>query len=91
MIIFRVNVYINRGGVTVKSLQEPKLVATWGDLNRFLGFAFLIVGIVTAALDKTFGGFAPFVWFLPAIFFFIIVVCTEIVLFRLSWEGKKEK
>ena len=75
------------------SLQDnPKLVATWGDLNRFLGFAFLIVGIVTAALDKTFGGFAPFVWFLPAIFFFfMIVVCTEVVLLRISLESKKEK
>ena len=65
--------------------------ALWGDLNRYLGFAFLIAGIVTAALDVTFGGFAPIFWFLLAIFSFIIVICTEIVILRKSLESKKEK
>ena len=71
--------------------KEARLVARGGDLMRYLGFALLIVGIVTAALDKTFGGFAPFLWFLLAIFFFIIVVCSEVVQLRLFLQSTKEK
>jgi hypothetical protein len=63
----------------------------WGNFNRLLGFALLITGIVTAALDVTFGGFAPIFWFLLAIFCFIIVVCTEIVILRKSLDSRREK
>jgi len=73
----------NKGGVAMEAL--------WGNFNRYLGFTLLIVGIVTAALDVTFGGFAPIFWFLLAIFSFIIVICTEIVILRKSLESKKEK
>ena len=66
-----------------------RLTTLWGNLMRYLGFACLIVGIVTAALDVTFGGFAPIYWFLLAIFCFIIVVCTEIHLTRVFLENKK--
>ena len=65
------------------------LTTLWGNLMRFLGFAVLIVGIVTAALDVTLGGFAPIYWFLLAIFCFIIVVCTEVVQLRMLLESKK--
>jgi hypothetical protein len=71
--------------------KEAKLVARGGDLMRYLGFALLIVGIVTAALDKTFGDFAPFLWFLLAIFCFIIVVCSEVVRPRLYLQSTKQK
>ena len=76
------------GGVTMVGRTT---VALWGDFCRYLGFALLIVGIVTAALDKTFGGFTPILWFLLAIFCFIIVVCTEVRLTRMFLESKKEK
>ena len=56
-----------------------------------LGFACLIVGIVTAAMDKAFGGFTPILWFLVAIFCFVIVVCTEVALLRAFTEGKKDR
>ena len=65
--------------------------ALWGDFNRYLGFALLITGIVTASLDVTFGGFAPIFWFLLAIFCFIIVICTELVQLRMGLDSKKEK
>jgi uncharacterized membrane protein len=67
------------------------LTALWGNLMRLLGFACLIVGIVTAAMDKAFGGFMPILWFLLAIFCFVIVVCTEVALLRASTEGKKDR
>lgn len=76
-------VYYEYGGGT--------MVARWGDLNRYLAFASLLVGIVTAALDRTFGGFAPVHWFLLAIFAFLIVICTEVVQLRLFFESRQEK
>ena len=68
-----------------------KLTALWGNLMRFLGLACLIVGIVTAAMGKAFGGFAPIVWFLIAIFCMVTMVCTEVALTRDLLENKKEK
>ncbi len=72
-------------------MESLSLVSKWGNLNRYLGLASLIVGIVTAALDVTFGGFVPILWFLIAILAFIIVVCTEVVQLRLLLESKKDK
>jgi uncharacterized membrane protein len=68
-----------------------KLTRPWGSFMRFLGLACLIVGIVTAAMDKAFGGFTPIVWFLIAIFCMVTVVCTEVALTRDFLESKKEK
>jgi len=68
-----------------------RLIALWGDLWRYIGLATLIVGIVTAAIDKSFAGFTPVLWFLIAIFSFIIVVCTEVALTRAFLESTKEK
>jgi uncharacterized membrane protein len=68
-----------------------KLTALWGNFMRFLGLACLIVGIVTAAMAKAFGGFTPIVWFLIAIFCMVTVVCTEVALTRDFLESKKEK
>jgi uncharacterized membrane protein len=68
-----------------------KLTALWGNFMRFLGLACLIVGIVTAAMGKAFGGFTPIVWFLIAIFCMVTVVCTEVALTRDFLESKKEK
>ena len=85
---------VNKEGITKASLPQKsgsQLVALWGDFMRYLGFATLIGGIVTAVLDKSFGGFVPLYWFLLAIFFFIIVVCTEVALTRLFLESKKGK
>jgi len=56
---------------------------------RLLGIAILIVGIVTAALNVTFGGFAPILWFLLAIVVFMIVICTEVLRIADFLESKK--
>lgn len=76
--------------VSITEAAGARLTSLWGNLWRWIGFVTLVVGIVTAALDKSFGGFTPVVWFLIAIFSFLIVICTEIVLTRLALE-KKEK
>lgn len=59
-------------------------VANAGNFSRCLALALLIVGIVTAAMDKTFGGFTPLYWFLLAVFWIIIVVGIEVALLRLD-------
>jgi uncharacterized membrane protein YiaA len=61
-----------------------KFVVNAANSSRVLALVFMIVGIITAALDKTFGGFTPLCWFLLAIFWFIIVACTEVALLRLD-------
>ncbi len=71
--------------------DNSRLTALWGNLMRYIGFATLIVGIITAAMNKSFGGFTPILWFLIAIFCFVSVVCTEVVLTRVFLESKKEK
>ena len=68
-----------------------KLTAAWGSFMRFLGLACLTVGVVTAAMDKAFGGFTPTVWLLIAVFCMVTVVCTEVALTRDFLESKKEK
>ena len=68
-----------------------KITALWGNLMRCLSLACLIVGIVTAAIDKAFGGFTPIIWFLIAIFCMVTVVCTEVALTRDYLQSKKDK
>ena len=51
--------------------------------------AMLIVGIVTAALDATFGGFTPIIWFLIAFVAILIIICTEVTQIREFLESKK--
>ena len=43
---------------------------------RILGFAFCIVGILTAAYEKSFSGFMLFMWFIMAICAFRGVLYT---------------
>ena len=61
-----------------------KFVVNAANFSRILALVLLIVGIITAALEKTFGGFTPVIWFLLAIFWVIIVACTEVALLRLD-------
>ncbi len=67
------------------------LTVLWGNLMRYLALACLIVGIVTAAMDKVFGGFTPIIWFLIAIFCMVTVTCTEVHLTKEFLESKREK
>ena len=56
---------------------------------RVLAIVLLIVGIVTAALNATFGGFAPILWFLLAIALLIIITCGEVLRIADFLESKK--
>lgn len=56
---------------------------------RVLVIVFLIVGIVTAALDTTFGGFTPILWFLLSLVTLLIAVCNEVLRIADFLESKK--
>jgi hypothetical protein len=59
------------------------------DFPRVLAVVLAVVGIVTAALNATFGGFTPIMWFLLAIIDLIIITCHEVMTIRISLENKK--
>ena len=59
------------------------------NLLEWLVVALLIVGIVTAALNVTFGGFMPMLWFLLALVAVLIIICSEVTMIREFLESKK--
>ena len=56
---------------------------------RYLAIVLVIVGIVTAALDKTFGGFTPIMWFILALIDLLIITCHEIMTIRIFLQSRK--
>ncbi len=59
------------------------------DILEWLVVTFLIVGIVTAALNLTFGGFTPIMWFVLALWAVLVIICSEITVIREFLENKK--
>ncbi len=58
-------------------------------IPRCLVVVLLIVGIVTAALNATFGGFTPIMWFLLALAILLIITCGEVLRIADFLESKK--
>ena len=67
-----------------------KIQSSW-DIGRYLVVVLAIVGIVTAALNATFGGFTPIMWFLLALIVLIIITCHEVLTIREWLENKNKK
>ena len=65
-----------------------KVQSRW-DIGRYLVVVLAIVGIVTAALNVTFGGFTPIMWFLLALIVLLIITCHEVLVIRVFLENKK--
>ena len=59
------------------------------DILEWLVVTFLIIGIVTAALNLTFGGFTPVMWFLLVFVSILIIICSEVTMIREFLEKKK--
>jgi hypothetical protein len=47
-----------------------------------------IVGVVTAALNATFAGFTPIIWFLISGLALILIICAEVTQIREFLEKK---
>jgi uncharacterized membrane protein len=61
------------------------------DIGRFLVVVLTIVGVVTAALNLTFGGFTPIIWFLLALIVLLILTCHEVLTIRNYLERRNRK
>jgi len=59
------------------------------DILEWLVAALLIVCIVTAALNLTFGGFTPIMWFVLALWAVLVIICSEVTVIRELLESKK--
>ena len=60
----------------------------WIFFLRILGVSLLIIGIATAALGVSFGGFTPVFWVLLALASFLGVVCNSLFRIVLYLEKK---
>ena len=49
----------------------------------------VIVGVVSAAINATFGGFTPIAWFAIAILAVLIIICSEVTQLRAFIENRK--
>ena len=65
-----------------------KIQSRW-DIARCFVVVLTIVGIVTAALNTTFGGFTPIMWFLLTLIILLIITCHEVLTIREWLESKK--
>ena len=61
----------------------------WEEVFRWCVGIFLIVGIITAALDFSLGGFAPIYWFWVSLLFLLIIICREAYRIATIMEKKK--
>jgi len=68
----------------IKMLTEPAMLWLCGSL----GDALVIVGIVTAAMDKQIAGFTPMTWILLGMVFYFYFVISLAARIMVSLEGK---
>ena len=68
---------------------EKKRVKLYRAILEPIIVALLIVGIVTAALDVSFGGFSPILWFVLSFGWVLIIICMEVTMIRSFLECKK--
>ena len=69
---------------------EKKRVKLYRAILEPIVMALMIAGIVTAALDLSFGGFAPLFWFVLAFAWVLIIIHIEVTMIRSFLECKKQ-
>jgi uncharacterized membrane protein YiaA len=68
---------------------EKKRIKLYRNILEPIIMALMIVGIIAAALDLSFGGFAPIFWFVLAFGWVLIIICMEVTMMRAFLERKK--
>jgi hypothetical protein len=71
----------------MKMLTNPAMMWLCGSI----GDALVIVGIVTAALDKQIAGFTPLTWIMLAMVFYLYFIISIAARIMVSLEGKAKK
>ena len=69
---------------------ESKKFTRYHNMLEWPALALLIVGIVTAALDKTLAGFTPIIWFVLSFGLILIIICMEVSMIRAFLESRKQ-
>jgi len=70
---------------------ESKKFTRYHNLLEWPALALLIVGIVTAAMDVTLGGFTPVIWFILSFGLILVIICMEVSMIRAFLESRKQK
>ena len=70
---------------------ESKKFTRYHSILEWPALALLIVGIMTAALDVTLGGFTPLVWLALSFGLILIIICMEVSMIRAFLESRKQK
>ena len=70
---------------------ESKKFTRYHSILEWPALALLIVGIVTAALDVTLGGFTPIVWLVLSFGLILVIICMEVSMIRAFLESRKQK
>jgi len=68
---------------------EKKRIKLYRNILEPIIMALMIMGIITGALDLSFGGFAPIFWFVLAFGWVLIIICMEVTMMRAFLERKK--
>jgi uncharacterized membrane protein YiaA len=69
---------------------ESKKFTRYHNILEWLAMALLVVGIVTAAIDITLGGFTPIIWFILSFGVILIIICMEVSMIRAFLESRKK-
>jgi uncharacterized membrane protein YiaA len=70
---------------------ESKKFTRYHGILEWLFMALLVVGIITAALDVTLGGFTPIIWFVLSFGVIFVITCMEVSMIRAFLESRKQK
>ena len=70
---------------------ESKKFTRYHEILEWLFLALLVVGIVTAALDVTIGGFTPLIWFVLSFGVILVITCMEVSMIRAFLESRRQK
>jgi len=70
---------------------ESKKFTRYHDKLEWLFMTLLLVGIITAALDVTIGGFKPLTWFVISFGVILVIICMEVSMIRAFLESRKRK
>lgn len=70
---------------------ESKKFTRYHNILEWPAMALLIVGIITAALNITLGGFTPITWFVLSFGLILIIICMEVSMIRAFLESRKQE
>ena len=68
---------------------EKKKFTRYHEILEWPLIIFFFVGIITAALIVTIGGFSPILWFMLSFWFVLIIICMEVSMIRANLDRKK--